>query len=211
MAEMSNTNLNTLHKIGIIGGTFDPIHIGHLIIAQSAFEELGLEKIIFMPSGNPPHKNKKNITDAIRRLEMVKLAIDNNKNFVYSDFEIKREGLIYTSDTLRLIKEQHNNYELYFIVGADSLFDIEKWHEPDKIFRLCKLVVADRDDSNETIIKKKDFLCQKYNAEIFYIKSPLVNVSSSYIRNCILNSKSIKYLVTDEVENYIRNNKLYEK
>ncbi len=198
-----------LHKIGIIGGTFDPIHIGHLIIAESALSELELDKVIFMPSGNPPHKSIKRITDFRTRSDMVKLSIDNNENFVYSNFEIQRDGYIYTSDTLRLLKEQQPDWDLHFIIGADSLFYLEQWHEPEKIFQRCRIVVADRDNSDEKIKSVVEHLNMKYNTNIYYINSPLVNISSSLIRERVYNRKSIKYLVTPDVENYITSNKLY--
>ncbi|MBQ3665524.1 MAG: nicotinate-nucleotide adenylyltransferase [Lachnospiraceae bacterium] len=202
--------MDKIKKIGIMGGTFDPIHIGHLIMAQSALSELQLDQIVFMPSGNPPHKSSNLISDAGVRLDMVKVAIDNNEKFVYSDFELKREGIIYTSDTLELIKKQYDHIEIYFIVGADSLLDIEKWHEPDKIFRLCKMVVVDRDNSNEKIIAMKEYLSLKYHAEIFYINSPLVCISSTYIRNCVAKNQSVKYLIPESVEEYISTHHLYQ-
>lgn len=202
--------MDNMHKVGIFGGTLDPIHMGHLIIAQSAMQALSLEKVVFMPSGNPPHKNTMNITDAYKRLEMVKYAIDNNDNFMYSDFELKRDGIIYTSDTLKLLKDKYKDIELYFIMGADSLLAIETWHEPENIFRLCNIVVADRDLLNPELIRKIQYLKQKYDAEIFHIESPLIDISSSYIRECIKSGKSIRYLVHDNVAKYIYENGIYQ-
>lgn len=202
--------MDNLHKVGILGGTLDPIHMGHLIIAQTAMQALSLEKVVFMPSGNPPHKNTMNITDAYKRLEMVKYAIDNNDNFMYSDFELKRDGIIYTSDTLKLLKDKYKDIELYFIMGADSLLAIETWHEPENIFRLCNIVVADRDLLNLELISKIEYLKKKYDAEIFHIESPLINISSSYIRECIKSGKSIRYLVHDNVAKYIYENGIYQ-
>lgn len=202
--------MSELHKIGILGGTLDPIHLGHLMIAQTALEELFLEKVIFMPSGNPPHKVSKNITDASERLAMVKLAVESNDSFVCSDFELKRDGIIYTSDTLALLKDMYKNAEFYFIMGADSLFAIETWHKPEKIFQLCNIVVADRDLLNTDLIKKIDELKKKYNANIFYIKSPMIHISSSYIRDCVKNGMSIRYLVGDNVADYIEKHNIYK-
>lgn len=202
--------MDNLHKVGILGGTLDPIHMGHLIIAQAAMQELSLEKVVFMPSGNPPHKNLMNITDAYKRLDMVKYAIDGNENFICSDFELKRDGIIYTSDTLRLLKDKYKDIELYFIMGADSLLSIETWHEPEKIFQLCNIVVADRDLLNRELFNKIEYLKKKYNANIFHIELPLINISSSYIRECIKNGKSIRYLVHDNVAKYIYENRIYK-
>lgn len=201
--------MNNLCRIGILGGTLDPIHMGHLIIAQTAKQELNLEKIVFMPSGNPPHKNPAHITDAKHRLEMVKLSIDSNDDFVYSDFELKRDGVIYTSDTLELLKKEHPNLDLYFIMGADSLLAIETWHEPAKIFELATVVVADRDSSRKELLEQIDYLHKKYNANIRFISAPLIDISSSYIRNCVSTGKSIRYLVHSSVEEYINSNHLY--
>lgn len=202
--------MSNLHKIGILGGTLDPIHLGHLMIAQTALEQLFLEKVIFMPSGNPPHKDYQNITEAYKRLAMVKLAIDGNNSFVCSDFELKRDGIIYTSDTLALLKDMYKEAEFYFIMGADSLFAIETWHKPEKIFKLCNIVVADRDLLNTDLIKKIDELKVRYNASIFYIKSPMIHISSSYIRDCVKNGMSIRYLVGNNVADYIDKHNIYK-
>lgn len=201
--------MSNLHKVGILGGTLDPIHLGHLIIAQSAMQELSLEKVVFMPSGNPPHKTGQKVTDAYKRLDMVRLAIDNNDNFVYSDFEMRREGIIYTSDTLELLKSKYKEVEFYFIMGADSLFAIETWHKPEKIFQLCRIVVADRDMSNEKLADRIEYIENKYNIRIFHIDSPFIHISSSYIRDCVKNGISIRYLVCDKVANYIFKNNIY--
>lgn len=196
-------------KVGVLGGTLDPIHLGHLIIAQSAKEELGLDYVLFMPSGNPPHKSKNSISDAYDRLEMTRLAISNNKDFICSDFELRRDGVIYTSDTLQLLLEENSDIELYFIMGADSLLSIESWHEPEKIFKLCHVVVADRDYHIEDIKKYSMYLRDKYEGDILLINSPIVAVSSSEIRRMAAENKSIKYLVSDDVEKYIREHRLY--
>lgn len=198
-----------MHKIGILGGTLDPIHIGHMIIAETALEELQLEKVIFMPSGNPPHKDKKSISDNIHRENMVKLSIEDNERFVFSDFEMKREGIIYTADTLKLLKEKYMDMDIFFILGADSLLAIETWYKPGVIFENCTIVVADRDKSNDSIINMIKHLEERYNAKIIYIKSPMVDISSSDIRQKSENGKSIKYLVDYKVEKYIIDNKLF--
>lgn len=197
-------------RIGIMGGTFDPIHIGHLIMAESACMALALEKVIFMPSGNPPHKAGRTITDFAIRSDMVKLSIDNNKNFVYSDFETRREGYVYTSDTLKLLKEQYPDITFYFIVGADSLLKIENWHEPENVFKRCRLVVADRDDQEDKVKARIRYLEEKYHADIVYLRSPLVDISSTLIRERVCKGQSVKYLVTTEVEEYIVAHGLYQ-
>ncbi len=200
---------NKVENIGILGGTLDPIHIGHLIIAQAALETLNLDKVFFMPSGYPPHKDKNSITDNFHRENMVKLSVENNDKFEFSDFEMRRLGIIYTADTLHLIRERKKDINIYFIMGADSLLAIETWHKPDEIFKLCTVVVADRDYSDKKVVEKIGYLENKYKVKIEYIKAPMINVSSSDIRNFVKNNKSIRYLVDEKVERYIINNKLY--
>ena len=197
-------------KIGILGGTLDPIHNGHLIMAEYAKKQLNLDKVIFMPTGNPPHKNINNITDSKIRSSMVKIAIENIDYLEYSDFEIQRQGIIYTSDTLELFIKENPEAEIYFIMGADSLLAIETWHEPAKLFRLCKVIVGDRDNSNDLVFRQILYLKNKYNASIFYLNMPLVDISSTYIKECIRNKKSIQHMVPKKVEEYILKNKLYK-
>lgn len=197
-------------NIGILGGTLDPIHIGHTIVAQSALNELKLDKIVFMPSGNPPHKDIKNISTNFHRKNMIELAINSNKDFILSDFEMNRNGIIYTADTLRMLKEINNEINLFFIMGADSLLAIETWHSPEEIFRYCTIVVADRDYQYKRITKYIEEIKKKYDAKIEFIKSPVINISSSDIKNLINENKSIKYLVDDKVRDYIIENQLYK-
>ncbi len=198
-----------MKKIGIMGGTFNPIHSGHLIIAQSALECLQLDKILFMPSGNPPHK--KNVTDSSIRSEMVKLAIDGNNKFEYSDFELKREGIIYTSDTLSILKKQEPDTELFFIIGADSLVDFPKWHEPEKIAKLCTLTLADRDLPKEKLAEIVSDVEETFDVKIAYIDSPYVSISSTMIRERLNAGRSVKYLVPEKVEQYMLEHRLYQQ
>ena len=199
-----------MKKIGILGGTLDPIHNGHMSMAKCAREQLSLDKIIIMPTPNPPHKNAKNISDANIRLFMVKIAIENIDYLEYSDFEMKREGIIYTSDTLELFIKENPDSEIFFIMGADSLLAIETWHKPEKIFEQCKVVVVDRDNSDEKINKQISYLQDKYDAQIIYLNMPMVDISSTNIKKRIKNNESINNLVPKKVEKYILQNKLYK-
>lgn len=199
-----------MKKIGILGGTLDPIHNGHMSMAKCAREQLSLDKIIIMPTPNPPHKNAKNISDANIRLFMVKIAIENIDYLEYSDFEMKREGIIYTSDTLELFIKENPDSEIFFIMGADSLLAIETWHKPEKIFEQCKVVVVDRDNSDEKINKQISYLQDKYDAQIIYLNMPMVDISSTNIKERIKNNESINNLVPKKVEKYILQNKLYK-
>ena len=127
-----------MKKIGIMGGTFDPIHSGHLMLGKQAYEEYDLDCVWYMPSRQPPHKKDHGITPAALRLEMVNLAVERTPFFSCSDFELRRkDGNTYTADTLRLLKEEYPDTEFYFIVGADSIFDIEKWYHPELVMKLA--------------------------------------------------------------------------
>lgn len=201
-----------MKKIGILGGTLDPIHNGHLIVAQQALEQLNLDNVLIMPSGNPPHKSDKEITNSNLRFEMTKLALSDNDFVTASDFELSREGYIYTADTLKLLKSEISNADLYFILGADSLLYIDEWYKPQQIFDLCEIVVADRANKADDINKKITELSQKYNnVKIHFINCPLIDISSSEIRDKVKNNKTIKYLVPSSVENFIYKNNLYKK
>lgn len=195
-------------RIGIMGGTFNPIHIGHLILAQKACEEYGLDKVIFITSADPPHK-KGNIVLADIRAKMVELAIEDNDSFIHSNIEINREGYSYTYLTLLELKEIYTDTELYFILGADSLFYLEKWKEPKVIMDNAIILAANRNTDNEDLHKKIKELKQDYNADIRIIDMPNIDVSSSNIREQINCGKSVKYYVPDKVLEFIKLNKLY--
>lgn len=197
-------------KVGILGGTFDPIHIGHLILAESAYNKFHLDHVLIMPTGDPPHKADKAITPSHHRSAMVKLAIENNPHLQYSGFELEREGTIYTAETLSLLVEQYEENEYYFIIGADSLFTIEKWNHPEKIFELSTVLAAKRED---LIVKDLDeqitYLKNKYNGKLYELDIPNIGVSSTMITKNIKNNESIKYYVPSQVEEYIYHNNLY--
>lgn len=195
--------------IAIFGGTFDPIHIGHLVIAEQAFNRYDLSKIIFMPAGNPPHKNNQNLTSAKLRLEMVKLAIEDNDHFTFSDWELKNEQPSYTAETLRFFDNKYEE-EIYFIIGADSLLDIPNWKEPDFLMKNGNFIVARRPTfSIEKILKKVFF---KYHQDNLHImNSSLIDISSSLIRKNIRNNESIRYMTLDSIIDFINKNNIYSK
>lgn len=210
-------------KIGILGGTFNPIHIAHLIMAEYALEELNLDRILFMPSGNPPHKDKNLIISNDDRKAMIELAINSNEKFIFSDIELNRSGKIYTVDTLRILKETNPDNEYYFIMGEDSLLYFDKWKEPENIVKLANIVVARRNsgsssnydksylnDMDKKLLEKKAFLEKEYNADIFFLTMPNIDISSTVIRDRIKSDKSINYLVPKEVLNYIKEKNLYK-
>lgn len=196
-------------NIGIMGGTFDPIHYAHLSTAEYVKETYNLDFIIFIPTGNPPHKSKLR-TDKIDRYNMVLLAITNNKDFVVSDIEINRKNKTYTIDTLKELKKIYPNANIYFITGADTICDMESWKNVDENFKLATFIAANRPGIDSVKLKNKlENLKNKYNADIRLVNVPSLDISSTYIRNNIKNGKSIKYLIPECVENYIYEKKIY--
>ncbi len=192
-------------KLGIMGGTFNPIHIGHLILANSALEELELDKVLFMPSKRPPHKEHDDILDEATRCEMVSAAIEDNPGFEMSDIEIKRDKTTYTFDTLTELKDRG---DLYFIMGADSFDNLEKWYRYEEIFKLTTIVVGVRKDmySNE-LAELKAYYEDKYNARIHILSMPNMEVSSTDLRRRFVNNQSIKYYVSDKAIDILESDK----
>lgn len=199
-------------KIGIMGGTFDPIHNGHLMLAREALCQFRLDQIWFMPNGNPPHKSKQSIqSDIIRRTDMTRLAIRESSRFRLQLYETNRKEISYTYKTLEHFSERYREHSFYFIVGADSLFAIENWFHPERIFRKCTVLAACRDDidTHEKMQKQILLLKEKYHADIHILDAPLMNVSSHELRTMIQEGKSISEYVPEAVENYIREENLY--
>lgn len=199
-------------KVGIMGGTFDPIHIGHLILAEKAYEQFDLEKVLVMPSGNPPHKQNRRGRGTIRqRVEMVQLAITDNPHFEISLVETPENGYTYTNETLKRLNKLNPDIEYYFILGADSLFSFENWKYPDEICKECTIVVAVRDHvSNTDLNKQIKYLTNKFQAKILKLETYNIDVSSKMIRILVQEEKTIKYYVPDVVMDYIRNEALYK-
>jgi nicotinate-nucleotide adenylyltransferase len=199
-----------MKKVGIMGGTFNPIHYGHLFLAENSFDQLGLNTVLFMPSKNPPHKFIPGGITQEQRVEMISRAIKNNPHFELSLMELDREGITYTADTLTLLTDENKDTEYYFIVGADSLMKLQTWKSPQIICDLCTIIAADRDDmGKEQLNKQIELLKSSYNARIKLIDMPAVGISSSDIRYRIAARKSIRYYVPDAVNEYITNEKLY--
>lgn len=197
-------------KIGIMGGTFDPIHTGHLITAETVRAEYGLDKIIFIPAGSPPHKQGLKITSAAHRYIMTVLATCSNPHFFVSSLEQEREGLSYTVDTVRdLAAHYDDKTQLYFIVGADMLKDLTDWKEIRHLLKLCRFVVAARPGSTDRIDKFiKEFAADGFSP-LEYLATPELEISSTDIRERVKNGRSIKYIVPESVENYIQRYGLY--
>lgn len=200
-------------KVGIMGGTFDPIHIGHLILGEKTYEQLGLDKIYFMPSGNPPHKTHREgrATDE-QRVDMVALAVEGNSHFELSLLEMHPDGYTYTYKTLEKLCREHPDTEYYFIIGADSLFSFEYWMEPEKICQQCKLVVAVRDHVSRTALEEKAAeLSEKFHGEFLLLDTENIDISSNMLREWIQSEQSIRYYVPDQVVQYIEQHEIYRK
>ncbi|MBL4935202.1 nicotinate-nucleotide adenylyltransferase [Clostridium sp. YIM B02515] len=198
-------------KKGIFGGTFDPIHNGHLYIAHEALHRLNLDEVIFMPSGNPPHKTEKRKTDAAIRYEMVKTAVRDEKYFTVSNYEIKNSGLSYTYKTLEHFNNIENDTEWYFITGADCLVELDYWKSVDRILDSCKLVVFNRPGyPKEIILEQKKRVEEKYKKDIIFLDFSLFDISSTSIKKMIKEQKDASYLMPQGVYNIILELQLYK-
>lgn len=197
-----------MKRIGIIGGTFDPIHLAHVNIAKEAKDRLNLDKVIFIPAGSQPLKIDKKVTRASLRFSMVEKAIEGYDGFEVSDYEIKKQGLSYTFETLEHFKKEDE--ELFFITGADCLLSLEKWKNVKRIFELCTLVVLTRPGYDErSLYKQKDYIEDKYNGKIVILELEGMDISSTEIRGLVKEGKNISKLVASEVFKLIKNNDLY--
>ena len=199
-------------RVGIMGGTFDPIHIGHLILGESAYHQFALDRILFMPSGNPPHKKHRDGgASNEERVEMVRRAIASNDHFELSLEEMHEQGYIYTKETLRRLTETHPDTDYYFILGADSLVNFETWNGPQEICRLCTIVVAVRDHMPVLELDKKiAYLKEKYQADIRKLESLNIDISSRTIRSWAAEGRSCRYYVPEAVIEYMKEQKIYQ-
>ncbi len=193
----------TSARIGILGGTFNPPHIAHLIAAETVRVHLRLDKILFVPAATPPHKLNAEIIPAEQRLQMVKLATKNNPLFEVSEVDLKRSGPSFTVDTLTELKRRFPVENFYFLLGIDLLIEFETWKNPHKIIEECTLVAMNRPGFDLEKVDK-DLL-----RKVEIVSVPSVDVSSTSIRRLVESGKSIRYLVPDEVEKYIRENSIY--
>lgn len=191
-------------KIAILGGTFDPPHLGHLILADTVIRELNYDKVLFIPSKIPPHKNISGEVSNEDRLNMLKLSIEDDKRFSFDDYELKSEGISYTIKTLNYLYENYDiDGKIALIIGADLIKDFHKWKEPEKISKLSNIVAVNREESGN--LDKKNI--EKYNIKI--IIAPRIDISSTLIRERIKKNKAFRYFLNDKVYNYIISNKLY--
>lgn len=199
-------------KIGIMGGTFDPIHKGHLMLGRYARDLFELDEIWFMPNGHPPHKTNESIESQTKhRVEMVRRAIENEQDFILQLYEINRKEINYSYQTMEHFKEVYTEHEFYFIIGADSLFAIEKWNQPKKLFKTCVILAAYRDGKNKAEMEQQiQYLNKKYGADIRLLNTPDVAISSSEIRKKIKMGLSVDDMLPTSVEQYIQENQLFK-
>ncbi len=204
-------SLNNYTKVGILGGTFNPIHMGHLLMAECVKEAVELDVVMILPNGISYMKAGTNVLPGETRLKMVELGIEDNPNLITSDIEIKREGNTYTYETLLEIKSEYPHVELFFIIGADSLFTIEKWVKPDVIFANCTIIAVGRNQtSKEALEEKKEDLKKCFGAKICLCDFPEIDISSTQIRENIKAQKSFRYMVPEQVWHYICEHNLYQ-
>lgn len=199
-----------MRKTGIMGGTFNPIHNGHLALARKAREQFSLDEVLFIPCGEPYMKAAQNVESGQIRTDMTALAIQEEAFFSLSTIEIEHPGRTYTYETLERLREEDPDTDYYFILGADNLFQITKWAEPERIFANCRLVAAVRDDKSVADMKEQiRYLERKYQAVIYLLKTGRMDISSSDIRRKVADGLSITEDVPASVRNYIEEKGLY--
>lgn len=201
-----------MKRIGIMGGTFNPIHNGHLLLAQWALDSQALDEVWFVPTGVSYLKAEQNVLPGNERLHMTKLAVEDNEAFKVSDIELNREGFTYTYETLEQLKALYPEAAFFFIVGADCLYALENWKAPDRILANCVLLAAVRGNASiEELEKKKTELKKRFGGDIRLFPFMNVEISSTEVRNRVRQGKSIRYLVPEKVREYIVHKGFYHE
>ena len=199
-------------KIGVIGGSFDPVHMGHLSIAEEAREVFELDRVVFVPAAQPPHKGARTCATAADRLRMVELAVAGNPGFMVSDIEMRREGPSYTIDTLEEIQRMYPGMGVYFVVGADSLAELHSWHRAAELVERFDFIIIGRPGAGSVSLSKLE---EKFGAQgarkldRHYLRSGFFDLSATEIRRRIGEGRSIRYLVAPAVERYILSGGIY--
>jgi len=195
-------------RIGIFGGTFNPPHLGHLILAETALEEINLDRVFFVPAASPPHKTNKPLASATHRMAMVQLATMNNQRFVVSSVDMDRPGPHYTNDMIEIFKGHYPNAEFYFLMGSDSLRDLLSWKDPDVLIELTKLAVMQR----PSIYPDLSALTRELPGlleQVYFLDAPEIEISSTEIVRMLKSQKSVRYRVPASVLRYLKEHKLY--
>ncbi|OGF10424.1 MAG: nicotinate (nicotinamide) nucleotide adenylyltransferase [Candidatus Eisenbacteria bacterium RBG_16_71_46] len=188
-------------RLGLFGGTFDPPHLGHLVLAEWARDRLGLDRVLFVPAGTPPHKRERRLSAAAHRVAMTRLAVRGHPAFTVSTIETRRAGTSFTVDTLRALRRSHPDARLYLLIGEDSLDEFHAWHAPEAILQLATLAVARRACATARAPRER--------RRVVRIGNPVIDVSSSLARRRARAGRSIRYLVPDAVAAYIARHRLY--
>ncbi|AEG59328.1 nicotinate-nucleotide adenylyltransferase [Desulforamulus ruminis] len=200
-----------MNRICIMGGTFDPIHHGHLVVAEEVRQQFNLHKVIFVPAARPPHKTGQRISEPLHRVNMARLATASNRFFEVSTLEVERDGPSYTIDTVKEVKERYGVGEIYFITGADAVLEIITWKKAEELLAMCTFIAATRPGYDLKGLKKN--LCSlsgKVLDNIISLEVPALSISSTDIRRRVRENKSIKYLLPESVEEYILSHGIYK-
>lgn len=202
-----------IKRLGMYGGSFNPVHNGHLIMARDALEMAGLDKVLFIPAAAPPHKLTHEIVDGMHRLEMLKLAVQDDDRFMVSDEELARGGISYTIDTVRRIHERYPDTELSLIIGGDTLTELHTWKDINRLLDLCEIITMARPGYEGERLRTADLHLpparqDQLRRQVFH--GHLIDISASDIRVRIAQGHGIRYLVPDAVEAYIRRHRLYQ-
>ena len=203
---MENEDTGTCERIGVMGGTFDPVHYGHLFAAESARGAVGLDRVIFVPSGNPPHKSYRAMAPAEDRFAMTRMAVESNPHFEISRIELDRGGSSYTADTLESLSAAHPGAGLFLITGLDAALDIPNWYEPLKILSLCTVIVIARPGYIRDKISALDDLIRD---SLLILDTDLIDISATDIRERVRSGQCVRYMTPDTVCDYIMEKNLY--
>jgi nicotinate-nucleotide adenylyltransferase len=202
--------VGVMQRIGILGGTFDPPHVGHLILAEYSAEALNLDHLFFMPAADPPHKQAESKTPVHHRLAMLQRAITDNKRFSLSRIDVDRPGPHYSVDTIRIVKNRFPHNDVYFIMGGDSFRDLPAWHEPQALVSLCTIVVMRR-PYDHIQPNMHEAVLPGLAGRVMLMDTPLLEISSTDIVERLQQGRSVRYLVPDSVLAYINENNLYQE
>lgn len=202
-----------MEKIGIMGGTFDPIHNGHLLLGKQAYQEYHLDEIWYMPSGEPPHKKGHRITQSAHRCAMVRLAVEDEPGMHLSEFETMRSGTTYTAQTLETLRQEYPEHEFFFIMGADSLYEMENWYYPEQVLSMACVLVAERkyDKRHRSMDEQIRYLQEKLGGHILRLHCQEMDIASEQIRKMVSDGVAVDSLVPSKVAAYIKENHLYQE
>ena len=195
-------------RLGVLGGTFDPVHLGHLVLAERAREQLELDKVLWLPAGDPWRKADRQVAEAKHRMEMVRRAIDGVGEFELSTLEIEREGPTYTVETLAALKERYPEGDLFFLLGQDALADVPNWHDPERLIALATMAVAARGEERRSLAAL-DRLVPSLSGRVTWIEMPHLEISATELRRRAAAGQSLRYVTPGAVARYIKEQRLY--